>query len=254
MGDRRPLITGNWKMHKTASATRTLLTQLGKQLHGVGGVDVTVAPPFTALGAAAETLAGGGIGLGAQNMHPAEEGAFTGEISAVMLVDLGVQFVLVGHSERRAIFGESDELVGRKLRTALAHDLIPYLCCGETREQRESGDTEPVIERQLRAALQGLPRQRAGDIVVAYEPVWAIGTGLTASPEQAQNAHAFIRGLLADLLGPENAARIRIQYGGSVKPGNAAELLSERDIDGALIGGASLDADSFAGIIRAVAR
>ncbi len=253
MGQRTPLIAGNWKMHKTISATRTLLAELRARLDGVGGVDVAVAPPFTALGAGAEALAGSPIALGAQNMHYAQEGAFTGEISPVMLTDLGVDFVILGHSERRAIFGESDELIARKLRTALAHDLQPYLCCGETHQERAAGATEDVVGGQLRAALEGLDVAQTAGLVIAYEPIWAIGTGLTATPDQAQAVHAFIRRLLAELFGGELAASVRIQYGGSVKPANAAELLGQPDIDGALVGGASLDADSFAGIVVATA-
>ncbi|NKB90244.1 MAG: triose-phosphate isomerase [Acidobacteria bacterium] len=249
---RTPLITGNWKMHKTLAATRTLVAELDTAIDGVAGVDAAVAPPFTALETAVSALQGKSIAVGAQNMNEAEEGAFTGEISPVMLTDVGVSFVILGHSERRAIFGEDDELVGRKVRSALAHDLQPYLCCGETREQREANETIAVVRRQLQAGLDGIDAHRAAGIVVAYEPVWAIGTGLTATPEQAQAVHADIRALLAELFGGSTAAAMRIQYGGSVKPGNAAELMSQPDIDGALVGGASLDADSFAGIVRAV--
>ncbi len=252
MSSRRPLITGNWKMHKTLAATRTLLAELRKSVDGLSGVDVTVAPPFTALSAAAEALQGSSIGLGAQNMHHAEEGAYTGEISPVMLTDLGASFVILGHSERRALFGDSDRVVSRKLRAALAHDLTPYVCCGETQQQREAEDTESVVDVQLRTALEGLPASQARRLVVAYEPVWAIGTGLTATPEQAQTVHAFIRALLSDLFGAEASEVVRVLYGGSVKSGNAAELLSQPDIDGALVGGASLDAASFGGIAQAV--
>ncbi len=252
MNSRTPLITGNWKMHKTLAATRTLLAELRKSVDGLSGVDVTVAPPYTALSAAAEVLVGSRIGLGAQNMHHAEEGAYTGEVSPVMLTDLGASFVILGHSERRALFGDTDQIVSRKLRAALAHDLTPYVCCGETQQQRESEETENVVASQLRTALEGLPTQQAQRLVVAYEPVWAIGTGLTATPDQAQAVHAFIRDLLRGLFGGEVSAIVRVLYGGSVKPSNAAELLSQPDIDGALVGGASLDAASFSGIARAV--
>lgn len=252
MSCRTPLISGNWKMHKTLAATRTLLAELRKGVDGLSAVEVTVAPPFTALAAAAEALVGSGIGFGGQTMHHAEEGAYTGEVSPVMLTDLGASFVILGHSERRALFGETDQDVSRKLRAALAHGLTPYVCCGETLQQRQSGETERVVSAQLRAALDGLPPQQARQLVIAYEPVWAIGTGLTATPDQAQAVHAAIRDLLRDLFGAEVVRVIRLLYGGSVKPGNAAELLSQPDIDGALVGGASLDAASFAGIVRAV--
>ncbi|HJO04419.1 MAG TPA: triose-phosphate isomerase [Acidobacteriota bacterium] len=252
MSSRVPLITGNWKMHKTLAATRTLLAELRKSVDDLPEVEVTVAPPFTALTAAAESLAGSSIGFGAQNMHHAEEGAYTGEISPVMLTDLGARFVILGHSERRALFGETDQSVSRKLRAALAHGLAPYVCCGESQQQRESGETRRVVSGQLRTALEGLDGDRADQLVVAYEPVWAIGTGLTATPEQAQSVHAAIRELLRELLGATVSEAVRILYGGSVKPENAAELLAQPDIDGALVGGASLDAASFAGIARAV--
>jgi len=252
MSCRTPLICGNWKMFKTLAATRTLLAELRKRVDSLPGVEITVAPPFTALAAAAESLTGSRIGFGAQNMHDAEEGAYTGEISPVMLTDLGASFVILGHSERRALFSETDQGVSRKLRAALAYDLIPYVCCGETQKQRQSGETEQVVNAQLRTALDGLPSQQAKQLVIAYEPVWAIGTGLTATPEQAQSVHAAIRGLLRDLFGGDVSEAIRILYGGSVKPANAAELLSQPDIDGALVGGASLDAASFAGIAEAV--
>lgn len=252
MERRTPLIAGNWKMHKTVTATRTLLAELCRELGDLTRVEVAVAPPFTALTVAADVLAGSALALAAQNMHYAEQGAYTGEISPVMLTDLGVRFVILGHSERRAIFGENDELVARKLRAALAHDLTPILCCGESREEREAGSTERVVERQVRAAIEGIPAGQGQGLVVAYEPVWAIGTGLSATPGQAQDVHAFIRGVLGDVGGASLAAATRIQYGGSVKPSNAAELLAQPDIDGALVGGASLDAGSFAGIVKAV--
>jgi triosephosphate isomerase len=248
---RTPLILGNWKMYKTASAARTMLRALRADLDDVTAVEFGVAPPFTALAAAADVLAGSSIWLGAQDVHDAEEGAFTGQIAAVMLVDAGVGFVIVGHSERRALFGETDADVASKLRTALAHDLTPVVCCGETLEQREAGETMAVVRQQLERALGGLAAADAARLVVAYEPVWAIGTGLTATPEQAQEVHAAIRGLLREQFGAV-ADSIRILYGGSVKPANAAELVGQQDIDGALVGGASLEAPSFAGIVRAV--
>jgi triosephosphate isomerase len=249
---RTPLIAGNWKMHKTVAATRTVLGELAAAPAGVETVAVAVAPPFTALAAALEAARGSRIQIGAQNMYELEEGAFTGEISPVMLTDVGVQFVILGHSERRAIFGEQDAHIGRKVNAALAHDLVPYVCCGETQEEREAGNTDSVVERQLTAALAAVEADQADRLIVAYEPVWAIGTGLTASPDQAQEVHAGIRALLTTRFDAEAAARIRILYGGSVKPGNAAALMSQPDIDGALVGGASLDASSFAGIVEAV--
>ena len=251
MSGRTPFIAGNWKMHKTVAATRALIAQLRDAIGDVTDVDVAVAPPFTALAAGAEALAGSAIRLLAQNMNASDEGAFTGEVSPVMLTDVGVAGVILGHSERRSLFGETDAAVATKLRAALAHDLMPIVCVGETREEREAGRTSEVVLGQLRAALDGLAQDDGRRIVIAYEPVWAIGTGLTATPEQAQEVHARIRELLTGLFGAA-AASIRILYGGSVNPSNAAELLACADIDGALVGGASLDADSFAGIVSAV--
>jgi triosephosphate isomerase len=252
MSSRRPLIVGNWKMHKTASAARTMLRALRERVDDLGEVDCGVAPPYTALPAAAEALSGSPVMLGAQNLHAAEEGAYTGEISAVMLVDAGARFVIVGHSERRTLFGESDADVGAKTRTALAHDLMPIVCCGESLEQRQAGETIDVVRAQLDGAVAGLGEPEAAAIVLAYEPIWAIGTGQTASPEQAQEVHAAIRTWLRERTGSASET-IRVLYGGSVKPANTAELLAAPDIDGALVGGASLDAASFAGIAEAVA-
>lgn len=252
MTARVPLVAGNWKMHKTVSAARTLLQGLRAELGSAGAVDVAVAPPFTALAAAAEVLAGSRIALGAQDMHEAEEGAYTGEISATMLSDVGCSFVVLGHSERRALFGEADATVARKVRAALAHDLVPYLCCGESLAEREADRTQAVVERQLRAVLESLDARDAGRVVIAYEPVWAIGTGETATPSQAQEVHAFVRALVAEIHGSDVAQHCRILYGGSVKPDNAAELIGQPDVDGALVGGASLGVASFAGIVRAV--
>lgn len=253
MSARRPLIVGNWKMHKTGTAAHTMLHALRERVDDLDGVDCGVAPPYTALAAAGAALAGSRIALGAQNLHSAEEGAYTGEISAAMLVDAGVRFVIIGHSERRTLFAETDADVAAKLRTAMAHDLMPIVCCGETIEQREAGETIDVIRSQLEGSLDGLPAGRAAGVVLAYEPIWAIGTGHTATPEQAQEVHATIREWLRGRFGSA-AARIRVLYGGSVKPDNTGELLAGPDIDGALVGGASLEADSFAGIARAAAR
>jgi len=254
VSSRVPFVAGNWKMHKTASATRTLLGALVERVGPDPGIEVGVAPPFTSLAAAREALGSARIRLGAQNLYPEVEGAFTGEISPVMLADAGVDFVIVGHSERRAIFGESDEMVARKLRAAQAHDLTAVVCCGETLAEREAGRTHDVVRGQLTAALAGLGPAGLATVVVAYEPVWAIGTGRTATPEQAQEVHAFVRGVVARVVGAEPAARLRILYGGSVKPDNAAELMDCDDVDGALVGGASLDAASFAAIVTACAR
>ncbi len=249
---RTPLIAGNWKMYKTVAETVQFIDELKGLLAGAGdGVEVVLCPPCTALSAAAEALRGSGIYLSAQNMHWEEQGAFTGEISPLMLREIGCKYVVLGHSERRQYFGETDEAVNKKVKAALKHGLIPIVCVGETLEEREAGITEKVIGTQVKGALTGLdPAQTAG-LVVAYEPVWAIGTGRTASDDDAQKVNAFIRGLLVEIAGREAAEKVRIQYGGSVKPENAAGLMARPDIDGALVGGASLKPDSFAGIIKA---
>lgn len=214
-------------------------------------VDVALCPPSAYLSTVAEATAGTPVEVGAQNVYAAEDGAFTGELNPGMLTDVGCRYVIIGHSERRTLMGETDAQVSEKLHAALAGNLIPIVCFGETLEQREADETEKVVETQIRGSLEGLDEVRAAGIVLAYEPVWAIGTGKTASPEQAEEVHAFIRGLLSDLFGADVAAQIRIQYGGSVKPGNAKELLGQTNIDGALVGGASLKADDFAAIIAA---
>lgn len=221
---------------------------------GVGddpSVEVALCPPSVYLSAVAEAVAGTPVGLGAQNLYAADDGAFTGEVNASMLTDVGCRYVILGHSERRAIMGECDKMVSEKLHAALAGNLVPIVCVGETLEDRESDATEKVVESQIRGSLAGLDEVRAAGIVIAYEPVWAIGTGRTASPEQAEEVHAFIRKLLGELFTDDVAAQIRIQYGGSVKPGNAEELLGQPNIDGALVGGASLKAEDFLGIINA---
>ena len=254
MSQRRPVIAGNWKMHKTVAATRTLVAELSDLVVELATSDIAVAPPFTALAAGVEAASGSDLAVLAQNMHFENEGAFTGEISPEMLVDLGVDGVILGHSERRALFGEDDELIARKVRAALAQGLVPYLCVGETLEERKAGTTDTVVAGQLQAALEGLLAEELNGLVVAYEPVWAIGTGLTATPEQAQAVHATTRDLLVELFGLETAGATRIQYGGSVKPDNVVALLSCADIDGALVGGASLDAASFGAIVRGASR
>jgi triosephosphate isomerase len=251
---RKKFVCGNWKMHRTAAEARALAREVRAAAGPLADrVDVGIAPPFTALAAAAAELAGSRIGLGAQNLHWESQGAFTGEISAPMLVEAGCAFVLCGHSERRQLFGDTDEAVQRKARAALAAGLHPIVCVGETLPERESGRTLEVVGRQVRAALAGLGADPIAKLTVAYEPVWAIGTGKTATSAQAQEVHAAIRAILRDLA-PAAADSIRILYGGSVKPDNAAELMSQPDVDGALVGGASLKASDFTGIIQGAIR
>jgi triosephosphate isomerase (TIM) len=247
---RRPLIAGNWKMYKSVGEARALVTALREGLADKPAADVVVAPPYTALAAVAEALAGGGIALAAQNMHFEKEGAFTGEVSPGMLRDLGVSHVILGHSERRQLFGETDEGVGRKGRAAFDNGLVPILCVGETLAERESNRTLEVVERQTERALRQLSPDEAARSVIAYEPVWAIGTGRTATPEQAQEVHAFIRKLVERSHGGAVSDVVRILYGGSVKPDNVDGLMAQPDLDGALVGGACLKADSFLRIIR----
>jgi triosephosphate isomerase len=247
---RRPIVAANWKMNLTTGPGADLVRGVAGNLAGFDGADVVICPPYTALASVGELLRDEAIGLGAQNVHWEPEGAFTGEISAAMLADLGCDWVIVGHSERRTYFGETDETVLRKVEALLTAGLRPIVCVGETLEQRESERTEAVLRTQITDGLRGLGSKLA-DAVIAYEPVWAIGTGLTATPEQAQAAHVFIRGLIAEMAGPQIADGIRIQYGGSVKPSNAAELFALPDVDGGLIGGACLKADSFAEVVRA---
>ena len=250
MPDRIPFVAGNWKMHTTADECIALCRAVRQRLDGAEGVDTAVCPPFPFLRDARAALEGATVRLGAQNVHWEDQGAFTGEVSPKMLEGI-VEYAIIGHSERRQYFCETDETVNARLKAALAHGLMPIVCVGETKDQREAGETEAVLERQVRNGLAGACWTEA--CVIAYEPVWAIGTGLSATPEQANEAIAFIRRLVGDLFGSELAGRTRIQYGGSVKPDNAAELFSQPDIDGALVGGASLDADSFAAIARAAA-
>jgi triosephosphate isomerase len=244
---RRRFVCGNWKMHKTVAEAVQLVRDLRQRL-GDARAQVAVAPPFTALGAVKQALQGSSIQLFAQNCHFEKQGAFTGEVSAAMLRDVGCDGVILGHSERRQLFGETDESVARKLKAALAEGLAPIVCVGETLQEREGGRTWDVVSGQVRNALSGLDAQALGRVTIAYEPVWAIGTGRNATAAQAQEVHAQIRGLLREL-GGGVADSIRIQYGGSVKPDNAAELLAQPDVDGALVGGASLKADDFAKIV-----
>ena len=245
MSDRRPFVAGNWKMHKTASQAAPFVRELAGRVPE--GVDAAVCVPFTDLAAAVDAAAGSALQVFAQNMHQLEQGAFTGEISAAMLLDLGVHGVLIGHSERRQYFAETDGVLNTKLAAAHAAGLAVILAVGETEAQREAGETEAVLRHQIETAFAGLGDAESAVTTVAYEPVWAIGTGKTATPEMAQEAHAFIRGLFpADVGGS-----VRIQYGGSMKPDNAAELLAQPDIDGGLIGGASLDVEPFLAILAA---
>ena len=247
---RRPFIAGNWKMNLDRRSALDLAAAVRAVSDRRSDVDVAVFPPFVYLDEIARALAGSRVRLGAQNMCSEDSGAFTGEISAHMLKDVGCELVILGHSERRHVFGESDELVGLKVHKALAAGLEPILCVGETQEERESGQTEAVVRRQLAAGLKGVERLEALKVTIAYEPVWAIGTGLTASPEQAGEVHTYLRGVIAGLFDEELAEIVRIQYGGSVKPSNAKELMAQMGIDGALVGGAALKGDSFAGIIE----
>lgn len=245
---RVPMIAGNWKMYRTAREASTAIRTLRDLVADVADVEVVVCPPFTALPAALEAARGSRVAVGAQDCHWEKEGAFTGEVAVPMLADLGCSHVIVGHSERRQFFGETDATVDRKIEAVLAHGLICIGCLGETLQEREAGQMLPVLERQLRGGFArhlGSPR-----LVIAYEPVWAIGTGRTATPAQAQEAHAFLRRLVDGVAGPDVAAGIRILYGGSVKPENIAALMAQPDLDGALVGGASLDPSSFARIVQ----
>jgi triosephosphate isomerase (TIM) len=249
MPERRPLLAANWKMHKTVAETVAFLDRFLPGVAGLSAIDLVVCPPYTALAAAVERGRGSGLMIAAQNMHEERSGAFTGEIAAPMLLELGVRGVIVGHSERRQYFGESDEALARKVPVALDAGLVPILCVGESEAQRDAGETESVLERQLAADLAAVDGERLAGVVIAYEPIWAIGTGRTATPEQAQEAIAFIRAELD----PVAADAVRVVYGGSVKPDNAAELFAQPDIDGGLVGGASLDPDDFLDVCRAAA-
>jgi triosephosphate isomerase len=250
MPERTPMVAANWKMQKTVGEAEDFLAALTGRVSEIGGVDVVVCPPYTSLPAAAEFAAGSGILICAQNVHFEAAGAFTGEVSIPMLTDLGIDGAIVGHSERRQLFCETDEALARKVPALLDAGLVPILCCGETEAERDGGETEAVLERQLTADLADVAGDRLAEVVVAYEPIWAIGTGRTATPDQADEAIAFIRGLIAARDAGAGEA-IRILYGGSVKPANAAELFARDDIDGGLVGGASLDPDDFAAICAA---
>ena len=251
--NRKPIIAGNWKMYKTAAEALALVSALKGELVGVreSDVEIVVCPPFTALYAVSTLLQGSIIQLGAQNVHWEKEGAFTGEIAAPMLKELAVRYAIVGHSERRQFFGETNEGVNKRAKAALASGIRPIICVGEMLAQREAGQMEAVVRDHVTSSLAGFTKDAMLDTVIAYEPVWAIGTGKTATPAQAQEVHAFIRELLAAMFDSSTADKVRIQYGGSVKAANAKELLGQADIDGALVGGASLEATGFADIIKA---
>jgi triosephosphate isomerase (TIM) len=247
---RRPFIAGNWKMHKGPAEAEAFARVLKSTLV-VDDTDVALAPPFPSIPAVATQLKDTGIEVAAQNLHADASGPFTGEVAGEMLRELGCAYVIVGHSERRAIFGETDEIVARKIAAAFRAGLLPIVCVGESLAERDRGEEKAVVERQLSVGLRGLRDDQMAAVTLAYEPVWAIGTGRTATPEQAQEMHAFVRGWLGGAFPAYVAQDTRIQYGGSVKPDNAAKLLGQPDIDGALVGGASLDADAFVTIVRA---
>lgn len=246
---RRPILAANWKMQKTIAEAGAFASEFAPLVKDAGDVDVVVAPPFTALANLAAAFDGTNVAVAAQNVNPEEKGAFTGEIAPGMLVEIGCAYTIVGHSERRALYGETDDFVRRKAQALLEHGIRPIVCVGETLEEREADRAFQVIGNQLEGSLAGIPASRADDVVIAYEPVWAIGTGKTATPEIAQEVHAFVREELAKPFG-DAASRIRIQYGGSVKPGNVDALMAQPDIDGALVGGASLVPADFARIVR----
>ncbi|MBP1588794.1 MAG: triose-phosphate isomerase [Kiritimatiellae bacterium] len=248
---RKKIVAGNWKMNMTVAEAKTLVAGLKPELANFREVEVVVCPPFTALAAVSAELQGTNIDLGAQNMHWEKSGAYTGEVSPEMLRELFCHYVILGHSERRTYFHETDEIVNRKVKAALSWGLHPIVCVGETLQQREAGEVESVITTQVRGSLAGLSPREILDSVIAYEPVWAIGTGKTATSAQAQEVHALIRKILGQMFDPAVAQGVRIQYGGSMKPANARELLSMPDIDGGLIGGAALKADSFIAIAKA---
>ena len=246
---RKIFVAGNWKMNLDAAGAKALAAGLKEQFNGCC-VDVAVCPAFVYVPLVADILAGSNIAVGAQDVYFEGNGAFTGEVSVAMLKDVGCEYAIIGHSERRHVIGETDELINKKLRATLAGGVKAILCIGELLEEREANRTEAVIERHIRKGLADVTKNEMANVTVAYEPVWAIGTGKTASPQQAQDAHAFARGILADMFGNNVAQATRIQYGGSVKPSNAAELLGLADVDGALVGGASLKVDDFLGIIK----
>ncbi len=248
---RKTIIAGNWKMNKTNKEAVEMLTELKEIVKGIDSVGIVIGAPFTALSDAVKAVAGSNIKIAAENVYPKESGAYTGEVSPVMLKEIGVEYVILGHSERREYFKESDEFINEKVKCVLAHGMTPILCIGEKLEDREAGRTNDVNKTQINGGLAGLTAEEAKKVVIAYEPVWAIGTGKTATPEIAEETHKAIREELARMFGEEIANEITIQYGGSMKPENAQELLAQADIDGGLIGGASLKAQDFSKIVKA---
>ena len=249
---RKPIIAGNWKMNNTVAAGTVLVKELAPLVKDNNAVDIVVCPTFTALAAVCEAVKGTNIHVGAQNVHWEKSGAFTGEISAEMLTELGVEYVVIGHSERREMFGETDEYVNKRAKAALAAGITPIICCGETLETREAGTTNDFVSGQIKAALEGLTAQQVASLVIAYEPIWAIGTGKTATNEIAEDVCGYIRGVVAELYGQDVAEKVRIQYGGSVKPATLKALLEQPNIDGALVGGASLQVESYVAMIEAL--
>ena len=247
---RTPFIAGNWKMFKTVQETAAFVTDLRAAVKDAKGVQVIVGPPFTAIHAAAQAARGSNIEVSAQNLHAEKQGAFTGEISAAMIKEAGATSVIIGHSERRQLFGETDAIVNRKTQSAIAQGLTPIMCIGETLEERERNETLAVLDRQIKGGLDGITADQVAALIVAYEPVWAIGTGRVATSAQAGEAHAHIRTRLRQWFGGDAADKCRVIYGGSVKPDNIRELIAEPDVDGALVGGASLDVKSFAAIVK----
>ena len=246
---RTPFIAGNWKMFKTVGEATAFVTDLRASVKGAKGVQIVVGPPFTAIHAAAQAAHGSNIEVSAQDLHWEKQGAFTGEISATMIKEAGATYVIVGHSERRQLFGETDAIVNRKVQSAIAQALTPIMCIGETLDERERNDTLSVLDRQIKSGLDAVTAEQVAALVVAYEPVWAIGTGRNATAAQAGEAHAHIRTRLRQWFGADAADRCRVIYGGSVKPDNIRELIAEFDVDGALVGGASLEVKSFAEIV-----
>lgn len=248
---RKKVIAGNWKMNKTNTEAVEMLIELKELVKGIDNVGIIIGAPFTALSDAVKAVKGSNIAIAAENVYPKDSGAYTGEVSPVMLKSIGVEYVILGHSERREYFKESDEFINEKVKAVLAAGMLPILCIGEKLEERESGKTAEVTETQIRGGLKDLTAEEAKKVIVAYEPVWAIGTGRTATPEMAQETHRQVRDVLVSMFGNETAEEMIIQYGGSMKPDNAVELLAQKDIDGGLIGGASLKASSFAEIVVA---
>lgn len=250
---RKPFIAGNWKMNTDSASAVALAAGLVQELNGVDTVDVAVCPPFVYLQSVAAALSASNIALGSQNVYFEEKGAFTGETSCGMLKDTSCTYAIIGHSERRHVMGETDALINKKVSATISGGLLPIFCVGELLEERQGGTTNEVVTSQIKNGLEGIDAERVQAVTVAYEPVWAIGTGLTATPEQAQEVHAMIRGLLAELYGNEIAQAIRIQYGGSAKPGNTAELMAQPDVDGLLVGGAALKVEDFAAMVKTIA-